>query len=99
MDHELLKERALHYHEYPTPGKLAVHITKPTNTQDDLSLAYTPGVAEPVLAIAEDPKNAYRYTNKGNLVAVMTNGTAILGLGDLGALASKPRDGRKGSII
>ena len=85
-----LKQRALQYHEFPSPGKLSVHVTKPTNSQDDLSLAYTPGVAEPVLAIAEYPDNAYRYTAKGNLVAVMTNGTAILGLGDHGALASKP---------
>jgi malic enzyme len=85
-----LKERALAYHEYPTPGKLGVYVTKPTNSQDDLSLAYTPGVAEPVLAIAENPEHAYRYTAKGNLIAVMTNGTAVLGLGDVGALASKP---------
>ena len=85
-----LKQRALHYHEFPTPGKLAVHVTKPTNSQDDLSLAYTPGVAEPVLAIAENPDDAYRYTAKGNLIAVMTNGTAVLGLGNTGALASKP---------
>ena len=85
-----LKQRALNYHEFPSPGKLAVHITKPTNSQDDLSLAYTPGVAAPVLAIAENPDDAYRYTAKGNLIAVMTNGTAVLGLGDVGALASKP---------
>lgn len=90
MDNNDLKQRALDYHEFPAPGKLGVHITKPTNTQDDLSLAYTPGVAEPVLAIANDAETAYRYTNKGNLVAVMTNGTAILGLGNLGPLASKP---------
>lgn len=90
MDNEILKQRALEYHEYPTPGKLGVHITKSTNTQDDLSLAYTPGVAAPVLAIAENPEDAYRYTNKGNLIAVMTNGTAVLGLGDVGALAGKP---------
>lgn len=90
MDNEDLKQFALDYHEFPVPGKLCVHLTKPTNTQNDLSLAYTPGVAAPVLAIAEKPENAYRYTNKGNLVAVMTNGTAVLGLGDLGPLASKP---------
>lgn len=90
MDKDLLKQRALHYHEFPSPGKLGVHVTKPTNSQDDLSLAYTPGVAEPVLAIVENPENAFRYTAKGNLVAVMTNGTAVLGLGDVGALASKP---------
>lgn len=85
-----LKQRALHYHEYPTPGKLGVYVTKPTNSQEDLSLAYTPGVAEPVLEIAKTPEDAYRYTAKGNLVAIMTNGTAVLGLGDKGALASKP---------
>jgi malic enzyme len=90
LDNEALKQSALDYHEFPVPGKLSIHITKPTNSQQDLSLAYTPGVAAPVLAIAENPENAYRYTNKGNLVAVMTNGTAVLGLGDLGALASKP---------
>ena len=87
---DLLKERALHYHEFPTPGKLSVNVSKSTQTQEDLSLAYTPGVAEPVLAIAEQPSDAYRYTTKGNLIAVMTNGTAVLGLGDVGPLASKP---------
>lgn len=90
MSENDLNQRALHYHEFPSPGKLAVHVTKPTNSQDDLSLAYTPGVAAPVLAIAENPNDAYRYTAKGNLIAVMTNGTAVLGLGDVGALASKP---------
>lgn len=90
MDNDVLKQRALDYHEFPTPGKLSVQVTKPTNSQDDLSLAYTPGVAAPVLAIEESPADAYRYTNKGNLVAVITNGTAVLGLGDVGALASKP---------
>lgn len=85
-----LKENALHYHEFPKPGKLEISLTKPTATQSDLSLAYTPGVAEPVLAIHENEDNAYRYTNKGNLVAVISNGSAILGLGNLGALASKP---------
>ena len=87
---ENLKQRALHYHEFPIPGKLGICVTKPTNSQDDLALAYTPGVAEPVLAIAENPENAYRYTAKGNLIAVMTNGTAVLGLGNVGPLASKP---------
>ncbi len=90
MSENDLKQRALNYHEFPSPGKLAIHVTKPTNSQDDLSLAYTPGVAAPVLAIAENPDDAYRYTAKGNLIAVMTNGTAVLGLGDVGALASKP---------
>ena len=90
MDDEALKQRALDYHEFPLPGKLCVQVTKPTNSQDDLSLAYTPGVAAPVLAIEKTPEDAYRFTNKGNLVAVITNGTAVLGLGDVGALASKP---------
>lgn len=90
LDNDVLKQAALEYHEFPIPGKLSVQITKPTDSQQDLSLAYTPGVAAPVVAIAENAENAYRYTNKGNLVAVMTNGTAVLGLGDMGALASKP---------
>src|SRR5882757_9500340 len=83
-------EEALAFHRYPTPGKVAVMATKPMATQRDLSLAYSPGVAAPVMAIAGDPDLAYDYTSKGNLVAVITNGTAILGLGDLGALAAKP---------
>lgn len=85
-----LKKRALDYHQFPAPGKLSVESSKPCATQDDLSLAYTPGVAEPVREIHADPANAYKYTNKGNLVAVITDGTAVLGLGDMGALASKP---------
>ncbi|MCX7114784.1 MAG: malate dehydrogenase [Gammaproteobacteria bacterium] len=84
------KQRALDYHAYPTPGKLAIQLTKPTDSQDDLSLAYSPGVAEPVLAIFDNPDAAYRYTGKGNLIAVISNGTAVLGLGNVGALASKP---------
>src|ERR1044072_1864324 len=83
-------EEALAFHRWPTPGKIAVHATKPMATQRDLSLAYSPGVAVPVHAIAADPDAAYEYTSKGNMVAVISNGTAILGLGDLGALASKP---------
>jgi malate dehydrogenase (oxaloacetate-decarboxylating)(NADP+) len=83
-------EEALAFHKYPTPGKIAVVATKPMATQRDLSLAYSPGVAVPVRAIAADPETAYDYTAKGNLVAVISNGTAILGLGNLGALASKP---------
>ncbi|MDB5457050.1 MAG: malic enzyme, partial [Caulobacter sp.] len=83
-------EEALAFHRYPTPGKIAIVATKPMATQRDLSLAYSPGVAVPVHAIAADPDMAYEYTSKGNLVAVISNGTAILGLGDLGALASKP---------
>jgi len=85
-----LGQRALEYHEYPKPGKLSVESSKPCTTQADLSLAYTPGVAVPVMEIYRDPENAYRYTNKGNLVAVITNGTAVLGLGNVGALAGKP---------
>ncbi|MCI3179684.1 NADP-dependent malic enzyme [Caulobacter sp. CCUG 60055] len=83
-------DEALAFHKYPTPGKIAIAATKPMATQRDLSLAYSPGVAVPVNAIAADPDAAYDYTSKGNLVAVISNGTAILGLGDLGALASKP---------
>ncbi len=85
-----LQSIALAYHEQPKPGKLSINITKSTETQQDLSLAYTPGVAEPVKEIAENPQAAYRYTTKGNLVAVITNGTAVLGLGNVGPLASKP---------
>ncbi|MFN3286734.1 MAG: malic enzyme-like NAD(P)-binding protein, partial [bacterium] len=85
-----LREEALDYHARGRPGKLAIHITKPFATQQELSLAYTPGVAEPVREIAHAPLEAYRYTAKGNLVAVVSNGTAVLGLGNVGALASKP---------
>ncbi len=83
-------EEALAFHRLPSPGKISITPTKPMATQRDLSLAYSPGVAVPVLAIAKDPDKAYDYTSKGNLVAVISNGTAILGLGNLGALASKP---------
>ncbi|MDZ4761571.1 MAG: NADP-dependent malic enzyme [Alphaproteobacteria bacterium] len=86
----LTDEEALAFHRYPQPGKISITPTKPMATQRDLSLAYSPGVAVPVLAIARDPDLAYDYTSKGNLVAVISNGTAILGLGDLGSLASKP---------
>ncbi len=85
-----LSKLSLEYHENPSPGKLSLNITKPTNTQQDLALAYTPGVAEPVRAIAKNPEDAYKYTIKGNLVAVITDGSAVLGLGNVGALASKP---------
>jgi malate dehydrogenase (oxaloacetate-decarboxylating)(NADP+) len=85
-----LRQAALDYHEFPKPGKIQVALSKPTESQLDLSLAYTPGVAEPVKEIAHDPEAAYRYTSKGNLVAVITNGTAVLGLGNVGALAGKP---------
>ncbi len=85
-----LKNRALNYHQYPKPGKLSVESSKPCSTAEELSLAYTPGVAEPVKAIHDNPSDAYKYTNKGNLVAVITDGTAVLGLGNVGALAGKP---------
>ncbi|HSM44852.1 MAG TPA: NADP-dependent malic enzyme, partial [Acidimicrobiia bacterium] len=81
---------ALEYHEKPRPGKLEIRATKPTATQSDLSLAYTPGVADPCLVIADEPDAAFRYTNRGNLVAVVSNGSAVLGLGNIGPLASKP---------
>jgi len=83
-------EQALRFHSHPTPGKLALKATKPMATQRDLSLAYSPGVAVPVEEIAKDKDLAYDYTSKGNMVAVISNGTAILGLGNLGAMASKP---------
>src|SRR5271165_5051926 len=83
-------QEALLFHSRGKPGKLEIVPTKPMATQRDLSLAYSPGVAVPVEAIAENPRLSYDYTTKGNLVAVITNGTAILGLGNLGALAAKP---------
>lgn len=92
-------EEALLFHSQGKPGKLEITATKPLTTQRELSLAYSPGVAEPVKAIAEDPGTAYDYTNKGNLVAVVSNGTAILGLGNLGALASKPVMEGKGALF
>lgn len=95
-----LKKRALEYHCLDgVPGKVSVVPTKPCATAADLSLAYTPGVAKPVLEIAEDPENAYKYTSKGNLVAVISNGTAILGLGNRGPLASKPVMEGKGVLF
>ncbi|RDI45223.1 NADP-dependent malic enzyme [Aquicella lusitana] len=87
---DVLRQAALDYHAHPTPGKVRIALSKPMTTQYDLSLAYSPGVAEPVKEIAQDPAKAYQYTNKGNLVAVISNGTAVLGLGNMGALASKP---------
>ena len=90
MADKKLHDDALDYHALPTPGKISINISKPAETAHDLTLAYSPGVAEPVKAIAEDPELAYKYTIKGNLVAVISNGTAILGLGNLGPLASKP---------
>ncbi|WP_018952713.1 malic enzyme-like NAD(P)-binding protein [Thioalkalivibrio sulfidiphilus] len=90
MPKKNLNERALDYHAAAPAGKIGITVTKPTETQDDLILAYTPGVAEPVRRIHKNPEDAYRYTAKGNLVAVITDGTAVLGLGNMGALASKP---------
>lgn len=94
-----LKEDALKYHSKGRPGKIAVVPTKPTNTKRDLSLAYSPGVAEPCIAIHEDPDTVFKYTAKGNLVAVISNGTAVLGLGDIGAEASKPVMEGKGVLF
>ncbi|MCO4799758.1 MAG: malate dehydrogenase [Colwelliaceae bacterium] len=85
-----LRQQALDYHQFPTPGKISVELTTAAETSLDLSLAYSPGVAEPVRAIADNPDDVYKYTGKGNTVAVITNGTAILGLGNLGGMASKP---------
>ncbi|CAM2984907.1 malic enzyme-like NAD(P)-binding protein [Vibrio rarus] len=84
------RQQALDYHEFPKPGKIAVELTTPADTVHDLALAYSPGVAEPVREIAQNVDNVYRYTGKGNTVAVISNGTAILGLGNLGPMASKP---------
>jgi len=85
-----LRRAALEYHEFPTPGKTAIAPTKQLTNPSDLGLAYTPGVASPCLEIEKDPNNTFRYTNRGNLVAVITNGTAVLGLGDIGPMAAKP---------
>ncbi len=93
------KKEALDYHEFPAPGKLSVNSSKPCESSEDLSLAYTPGVAEPVREIEKNPSNAYRYTNKGNLVAVITDGSAVLGLGNVGALAGKPVMEGKGVLF
>ncbi len=93
------KEEALNYHAGKRPGKIEVVPTKPYFTQTDLSLAYSPGVAEPCLEIQSDPQNAYKYTDKGNLVAVISNGTAVLGLGNIGAVAGKPVMEGKGLLF
>ncbi|KAA0019930.1 malate dehydrogenase [Salinicola corii] len=93
------RQAALDYHAKPIPGKLSVELTKPTETAKHLSLAYSPGVAEPCREIALDPENAYLYTGKGNLVAVVSDGSAILGLGNLGPLASKPVMEGKGVLF
>src|SRR5258707_11008438 len=96
---QLRKEQALEYHSKGRPGKIEVIPTKETKTQRDLSLAYSPGVAEPCLEIEKNPDDVYKYTAKGNLVGVITNGTAVLGLGDIGALASKPVMEGKGLLF
>ena len=94
-----LDEDSLEYHSQAPPGKLEISTTKPTNTQRDLSLAYSPGVAAPCNEIAADPEKAYSYTMKGNLVGVVSNGSAVLGLGDIGAQASKPVMEGKGVLF
>src|SRR6059036_3709238 len=93
------RDEALEYHRSGRPGKIAVVPTKPLTNQRDLALAYSPGVAEPCLEIKRDPEEAYAYTAKGNLVAVVTNGTAVLGLGNIGALAGKPVMEGKGILF
>ena len=85
-----LRRAALEYHEFPTPGKISIAATKQLVNQHDLALAYSPGVAAPCEEIVKDPNAAFKYTSRGNLVGVITNGTAVLGLGDIGPLAGKP---------
>ena len=99
MQQNNLKREALEYHARERRGKVEVVPTKPYSTQRDLSLAYSPGVAEPCMAIAEEPQDVYKYTAKGNLVAVISNGTAVLGLGDIGPEASKPVMEGKGVLF
>ena len=94
-----LRQAALEYHEFPTPGKIAIHATKQLLNQHDLALAYSPGVASPCEEIVKDPNAAFKYTSRGNLVAVITNGTAVLGLGDIGPLAAKPVMEGKGVLF
>src|SRR6185437_9208436 len=94
-----LRRAALEYHEYPTPGKIAIAATKQLLNQRDLALAYSPGVAAACEEIVADPVHAFRYTSRGNLVAVVTNGTAVLGLGDIGPLAAKPVMEGKGVLF
>ena len=94
-----LRRAALKYHEFPTPGKIAIAATKQLTNQHDLALAYSPGVAAPCEEIVKDPNAAFKYTARGNLVAVITNGTAVLGLGDIGPLASKPVMEGKGVLF
>src|ERR671913_1987299 len=96
---ERKKQQALEYHSKGRPGKIEVIPTKEAKTQRDLSLAYSPGVAAPCLEIAANPDDVYKYTARGNLVAVVTNGTAVLGLGNIGALAGKPVMEGKGNLF
>src|SRR6476620_10458806 len=95
----ITNQEALDYHSHERPGKIEVIPTKPYSTQRDLSLAYSPGVAEPCLQIAENKEDVYKYTAKGNLVAVISNGTAVLGLGDIGPEAGKPVMEGKGVLF
>src|SRR6266404_7144867 len=99
MQKDLRKQQALEYHSKGRPGKIEVIPTKEAKTQRDLSLAYSPGVAVPCMEIAANPEEAYTYTAKGNLVAVVTNGTAVLGLGNIGAIAGKPVMEGKGNLF
>ena len=94
-----LRRDALAYHEFPTPGKISIAPTKQLSNQRDLALAYSPGVAAPCEEIVKDPNAAFKYTARGNLVAVITNGTAVLGLGDIGPLAAKPVMEGKGVLF
>jgi len=95
----ITKQQALDYHSKGKPGKIEINLTKPCTTQLDLSLAYTPGVAQPCLEIAKNPTDVYKYTARGNLVAVVSNGTAVLGLGNIGASAGKPVMEGKGVLF
>ena len=93
------KQKCLDYHQSPKPGKTATAITKPANTLDDLSMGYSPGVGYPVDEISKNPQDVYKYTNKGNLIGVISNGTAVLGMGNVGALAAKPVMEGKGVLF
>ena len=95
---QITKQMALDYHSEGKPGKIEIVPTKSYQSQTDLSLAYSPGVAYPCLEIEKNPADAYRYTNKGNLMAVISNGTAVLGLGNIGALAGKPAGCPRGRV-
>jgi malate dehydrogenase (oxaloacetate-decarboxylating)(NADP+) len=94
-----LRRAALEYHQFPTPGKIAIGATKQLVNQHDLALAYSPGVAAPCEEIVKDPNNAFKYTSRGNLVAVITNGTAVLGLGDIWPAGGQTGDGRQSGFV